>query len=42
MNVIWVVPDMFRRDRLGAYGNEYVKTPTLAWLASRGSLVNRH
>ena len=42
MNVIWVVADTFRRDHLGAYGNEYIKTPTLDRLASGGSVFNRH
>ncbi len=42
MNVIWVVADTFRRDHLGAYGNDLIKTPVLDGLASKGTLFNRH
>ena len=42
MNVIWVVADTFRRDHLGAYGNDYIKTPALDGLARGGTLFERH
>ena len=42
MNVIWIVADTFRRDHLGAYGNDYIRTPTLDSLASRSTLFERH
>jgi len=35
MNVIWIISDTFRRDRLGAYGNETIHTPSLGALATK-------
>ena len=42
MNVIWIVADTFRRDHLGAYGNDYIRTPTLDALASRSTRFDNH
>ncbi len=42
MNVIWIVADTFRRDHLGAYGNDFIKTPALDALARRATLFERH
>ena len=42
MNVIWIVADTFRRDHLGAYGNEYIRTPTLDGLAAKSVRFDRH
>ena len=42
MNVIWIVADTFRRDHLGAYGNQYIRTPSLDALASRSTRFDRH
>ncbi len=42
MNVIWIVADTFRRDHLGAYGNDWIHTPTLDQLAARGTRFDRH
>ena len=42
MNVIWIVADTFRRDHLGAYGNEYIRTPSLDALASRSVRFDGH
>ena len=41
MNVIRVVADTFRRDRLGACGNDYIRTPALDGLARGGTLSAR-
>jgi len=35
MNVIWIVADTFRRDHIGAYGNEAIHTPSLDQFAAR-------
>lgn len=37
MNVILVVLDTLRKDFVGAYGNDWVQTPTLDEIASRGT-----
>ena len=42
MNVIWIVSDTFRRDHLGAYGNNTIHTPALDDLASKAVRFNRH
>ena len=42
MNVIWIVTDTFRRDHLGAYGNDYIRTPTLDALAARAVRFDGH
>ena len=36
MNVVWIVVDCLRRDRLGAYGCPRVTTPHLDRLATQG------
>ena len=41
MNVIRAAADTFRRDRLGACGNDYIKTPALDGLARGGTLFAR-
>ncbi|GAG75347.1 unnamed protein product, partial [marine sediment metagenome] len=35
MNVIWLVADTFRRDHLGCYGNEWIRTPALDAFAGK-------
>ena len=42
MNVIWIIADTFRRDVLGAYGNEKIRTPILDTLAAKSMRFNRH
>jgi arylsulfatase A-like enzyme len=42
MNVIWITSDSFRRDHLGAYGNNKIKTPSLDTLAARSVRFQRH
>ena len=42
MNVIWIVADTFRRDHLGAYGNEVIHTPSLDALAASGMRFDGH
>jgi arylsulfatase A-like enzyme len=42
MNVIWITSDSFRRDHLGAYGNEKIITPALDRLAARSIRFQRH
>ncbi len=42
MNVIWIVTDTFRRDHLGAYGNDYIHTPTLDALAASSVRFDTH
>ena len=42
MNVIWIVADTFRRDHLGAYGNQWIRTPSLDALAGRSVRFDRH
>ena len=37
MNVILVIVDTLRRDHVGAYGNEWIRTPNLDRLAERGT-----
>ncbi|MFP4073600.1 MAG: sulfatase-like hydrolase/transferase, partial [Actinomycetota bacterium] len=41
MNVIVVVLDTLRKDYVGAYGNEWVMTPTLDEIAARGTRFAR-
>ena len=36
MNIVWIVADTFRRDHLGAYGNDHIRTPVLDALAAGG------
>ena len=42
MNVIWIVSDSFRRDHLGAYGSEVIRTPALDSLAEKSVRFDRH
>ena len=42
MNVIWIVADTFRPDRLGAYGAEFMHTPTLDTLAPKAVRFEKH
>lgn len=41
MNVVLVVLDTLRKDYVGAYGNNWVKTPTLDEVAARGTRFAR-
>jgi len=38
MKVIYVMADTFRRDHMGAYGNDWIRTPNLDKLAARSAL----
>ena len=42
MNVIWITADTFRKDHLGCYGNETIRTPALDALAARSVRCDRH
>jgi arylsulfatase A-like enzyme len=42
MNVIWIISDTFRRDALGAYGNDRMHTPSLDALAAKSVRFDRH
>ena len=42
MNVIWITSDTFRRDHLGAYGNQRILTPSLDKLAAQAMRIERH
>ncbi|MHA2131676.1 MAG: sulfatase-like hydrolase/transferase [Promethearchaeota archaeon] len=42
MNVIWIVADTFRRDHLGCYGNEWIRTPALDSFAAQSLRFDRH
>ncbi len=42
MNVIWIVADTFRWDRLGAYGADFMHTPTLDALATKSVRFDKH
>jgi arylsulfatase A-like enzyme len=41
-NLVLVVSDTFRRDHLGAYGNEAIRTPNLDRLASQAAVFDYH
>jgi glucan phosphoethanolaminetransferase (alkaline phosphatase superfamily) len=41
MNVVLVVLDSLRKDHVGAYGNDWIKTPTLDALAEESLLFTR-
>jgi len=41
MNVVVVVSDTCRRDRISAYGTEWMVTPSLDWLAARSMVFTR-
>jgi len=34
MNMVWIILDTFRRDHVGAYGNDWIRTPALDRLAA--------
>ena len=42
MNVIWIVSDSFRKDHVGAYGNPYIRTPSLDALAAASVRFDAH
>ncbi len=42
MNVIWITSDSFRRDHVGAYGAERMRTPSLDRLAETSIRFDRH
>jgi arylsulfatase A-like enzyme len=42
VNVLFILIDMLRADRLGAYGYSRETSPTLDYLAQRGVLFRRH
>ena len=42
MNVIWIVSDTFRRDHVGAYGNQWIHTPSIDALASGAVRFDSH
>ncbi|MGI5963826.1 MAG: sulfatase [Lawsonibacter sp.] len=35
-NVVFIMADQLRKDYVGCYGNPYVRTPNLDWIAQRG------
>jgi arylsulfatase A-like enzyme len=41
MNVILVILDAMRKDHVGAYDNEWIKSPNLGALASESLLFTR-
>ena len=41
MNVVLVILDSLRKDHVGAYGNDWIKTPTLDALARESLLFTR-
>lgn len=42
MNVIWIVSDTLRRDHVGAYGNKWIRTPSLDALAAKSVRFDRY
>jgi arylsulfatase A-like enzyme len=42
MNVIWITSDTLRRDHIGAYGNEHIRTPSLDSLAEKSIRFEKH
>jgi arylsulfatase A-like enzyme len=42
MNVVLIVSDTFRRDHLGAYGNDWIHTPHLDRFANEAVVFDRH
>ena len=42
MNVILLVNDTFRRDHLGCYGNDWIKTPNLDAFAERAAVFDQY
>jgi arylsulfatase A-like enzyme len=41
-SILLVVSDTFRRDHLGAYGNEWIRTPALDGLAAQSVVFDNH
>ena len=41
-NVVVIVSDTLRRDHLGAYGNDWIRTPALDRLAPRSVVFDNH
>ena len=41
MNLVWIVADTLRRDHVGAYGNDEIRTPSLDALAARSVRFDR-
>ncbi len=39
MNIIYILLDQIRKDMLGPYGHQIVKTPNLDRLAKDGALI---
>jgi arylsulfatase A-like enzyme len=42
MNVIWVISDTMRRDHIGAYGNDFIHTPSIDAFAAKSVRFDRH
>ena len=42
MNVVFIVSDTLRRDHLGCYGNEWIRTPRIDRLASESVVFDGH
>jgi len=42
MNVIWIVSDTLRRDHVGCYGNDKIRTPALDALAAKSVRFDRY
>ncbi|MCH7740962.1 MAG: sulfatase-like hydrolase/transferase, partial [Chloroflexi bacterium] len=41
MNVIVLMNDTFRRDHMGAYGNDWIHTPNFDHLAEQSAVFDR-
>lgn len=41
MNVMLIIIDSLRKDHVGAYGNEWIKTPSLDALGKESMIFNR-
>jgi arylsulfatase A-like enzyme len=41
-NIVLVVSDTFRRDHIGAYGNDWIRTPALDRLAAQSVVFDNH
>src|SRR5206468_6755502 len=42
LNIVVVVSDTLRRDHIGAYGNDWIRTPALDRLAARSVVFDNH
>ncbi|MHC4506664.1 MAG: sulfatase-like hydrolase/transferase, partial [Planctomycetota bacterium] len=40
MNTILIVADTWRRDHMGCYGNDWIRTPNVDRLAERGTVMD--